>query len=184
MGACSFQNTGSGKTMREAYSNLCAYAENEYGHQDGYNGTISTTSGFRDVTSDFKRSGKSLQNFINDNIERAEKWGSCLAICIEEPKGNTNKIKSQVNNIVTSGTKKWILKYVVSDNSGSVIGSALTKGDALKIAREYTEKTQMGTYIEMRKVLEKGSPKVAEITYKKSTTEKQGKFVFFGIAAE
>jgi hypothetical protein len=36
----------------------------------------------------------------------------------------------------------------------------------------------------MIKVLEKGSPKVAEITYKKSTTEKQGKFVFFGIAAE
>jgi hypothetical protein len=36
----------------------------------------------------------------------------------------------------------------------------------------------------MVKVLEKGSPKVAEIEYKKSTTEKQGKFVFFGWAAE
>jgi hypothetical protein len=34
------------------------------------------------------------------------------------------------------------------------------------------------------KVLEKGSTKVAEIEYKKSTTEKGGKFVFFGWAAE
>jgi hypothetical protein len=184
MGACSFTNTGRGKTMSEAYSNLCEDAREEYGHQDGYNGTISTTSGFRDVTSDFKRSGKSLQNFIDDNIDRAEKWGSCLAICIEEPKGNTNKVKSQVKNIVTPGTKKWVLKYVVTDSSGRTIASKTTKGDAVKVAREHTEKTQARTYIDMVKVLEKGSTKVAEIEYKKSTTEKQGKFVFFGWAAE
>jgi len=45
MGACSFKNVGRGKTMQEAYKNLCAEAEEEYGHQDGYNGTISTTIG-------------------------------------------------------------------------------------------------------------------------------------------
>jgi hypothetical protein len=184
MGACSFQNVGRGKTMSEAYSDLCEDAREEYGHQDGYNGTISTTSGFRDVTSDFKRSGKSLQNFIDDNIDRAEKWGSFLAIFIEEPKGNTNKVKSQVKNIVTPGTKKWVLKYVVTDSSGRTIASKTTKGDAVKVAREHTEKTQARTYIDMVKVLEKGSTKVAEIEYKKSTTEKQGKFVFFGWAAE
>lgn len=184
MGACTFRNTGYGQTMREAYSNLCEDALEEYGHQEGYNGTISTTSGFRDVTSDFKRSGKSLQNFIDDNIDRAEKWGSCLAICIEEPKGNTNKVKSQVKNIVTHGTKKWVLKYVVTDSSGRTIASKTTKGDAVKVAREHTEKTQARTYIDMVKVLEKGSTKVAEIEYKKSTTEKQGKFIFFGWAAE
>lgn len=184
MGACSFQNTGRGKTMSEAYSDLCENAKDEYGHQDGYNGTISTTNGFRDFTSDFKRSGKSLQNFIDDNIERAEKWGSCLAICIDEPKGNTNKVKSQVKNIVTPGTKKWVLKFVVTDSMGNTIASKTTKGDAVKVAREHTEKTQRRTHIDMVKVLEKGSTKVAEIEYKKSTTETQGKFVFFGIAAE
>ena len=183
MGACSFQNTGRGKTMSNAYSNLCADAREEYGHQDGYNGTISTTSGFRDVTSEFKRSGKSLQSFIDDNIERADKWGSCLAICIDEPKGNANKVKTQVKNIVTPGTKKWVLKYVVTAY-GNVIASKETKGEAVKIAREHTEKTQERTYIDVAKVLEKGSTKVAEIEYKKSTTEKEGKFVFFGIAAE
>ena len=184
MGASSFQNTRRGKTMRDVYSELCADAREEYGHQDGYNGTISTTSGFRDVTSEFKRSGKELQQFINDNIDRAEKWGSCLAICIEEPKGNTNKVKTQVKNIVTPGTKKWILKYVVTTYMVRHIGAKLTKGDAVKIAREHTEKTQEGTKIEMVKVLEKGSARVAEIEYKKSTTEKDGKFVFFGWAAE
>ena len=183
MGACSFQNVGRGKTMQEAYKNLCAEAREEYGHQDGYNGTISTTSGFHDVTSEFKRSGKDLQSFIDANIDRANKWGSCLAICIDEPKANTNKVKTQVKNIVTPGTKKWVLKYVVTAY-GNVIASKNTKGEAVKIAREHTEKTQERTYIDVAKVLEKGSTKVAEVEYKKSTTEKGGKFVFFGWAAE
>jgi hypothetical protein len=67
---------------------------------------------------------------------------------------------------------------------GNVIASKNTKGEAVKIAREHTEKTQERTYIDVAKVLEKGSTKVAEIEYKKSTTEKVGKFVFFGWAAE
>lgn len=184
MGACTFTNTGYGKTMRDAYSDLCEDAREEYGHQDGYNGTISTTSGFRDVTSEFKRSGKSLQSFIYDNIDRAEKWGSCLAICIEEPKGNTNKVKSQVTHNVEKGTKKWVLKYIVKDYYGTTIGSKDTKGDAVKLARAHTEKTQTKTIIEMAKVLEKGSTRVAEIEYKKGKAEKNGKYVFFGWAAE
>lgn len=184
MGACSFTSRGNGRTMSEAYQDLCDEAREEYGHQDGYNGTISTTSGFRDVTGEFKRSGKSLNEFINSNIERAEKWGSCLAICIEEPKNNTNKIKSQVKHNVEKGTKKWVLKYVVTNFSGDRIGSKDTKGDAVKIARQHTEKTQERTYINMEKVLEKGSTRVAEIEYKKGKDEKDGKYIFFGIAAE
>lgn len=183
MGACTFRNTGYGNTIREAYSNLCEDALNEYGHQDGYNGTISTTDGFRDVTSEFKRSGKSLSEFIDSRLDKLGKR-QCEAICIEEPQGNKNKVKSQVKNIVTSGTKKWILKYVVTDSMGNTIASKTTKGDAVKVAREHTEKTQRRTHIDMVKVLEKGSTKVAEIEYKKSTTEKRGKFTFFGWAAE
>lgn len=184
MGACSFESVGRGKTMQEAYRVLCAHARDEYGHQDGYNGTISTTSGFRDVTSEFKRSGKSLSNFIDDNINRAEKWGDCLAICIEEPKLNKNKVKSQVNHAGTPGTKKWILKYVAKTYEGKTIGSKPTKGDAVKLAREYTEKTEERTYVEMAKVLESGSLVVADIKYKKGKDEKNGKYVFFGWAAE
>ena len=183
MGACSFVSRGSGKTMKKAYQDLCESAIDFYGYQEGYNGTISTTGGYSDVTSRFKNSGKSLDDFISDRLDIIRKR-DCEAICIEEPRGNTNKVKSQVKNIVTSGTKKWILKYVVLDAKGVTIGSNTTKGDAIKLARKYTEETQIETYIEMVKVLEKSSPKVAEIKYKKSTNERPGKYIFFGWAAE
>jgi hypothetical protein len=183
MGACSFVSKGSGKTMKEAYQNLCESAIDFYGYQEGYNGTISTTGGYSDVTSRFKNSGKSLDDFISDRLDIIRKR-DCEAICIEEPRGNTNKVKSQVKNIVTPGTKKWILKYVVLDAKGTTIGSKTTKGDAIKLARKYTEETQIKTYIEMVKVLEESSPKVAEIEYKKSTNERLGRYIFFGWAAE
>ena len=184
MGACTFTNKRRGKTMNDAYDRACEDAREEYGHQDGYNGTISTTRGFIDVTDEFKRSKKELNSFINANIDRANKWGSCLAICVEQPKGNTNKVKSQVEHVVSKGTKKWILKFVVTDREGNTIDSKRTKGDAVKVARAYTEKHQKTCYINMEKVLEGGGSKVAEVKYKQSTSEKEGTYVFFGWAAE
>lgn len=183
MGACSFTTSSRGKSMKEAYSKACENARDEYGHQDGYNGTISTTRGFNDVTDEFKRSKKDLNTFINDNIDRAHKWGSCLAICVEEPQANKNKIKTQVEHIVSKGTKKWELRFVVTSR-GETIGSKTTKGDAVKLAREYSEKHQTRTSVHMEKVLVGANSRVAEISYKPSTTEKDGKYVFFGWAAE
>ena len=46
MGACSFMEIGYGKDARTAYDDLVEQNEYEYGH-DSYNGTISTTYGFR-----------------------------------------------------------------------------------------------------------------------------------------
>jgi hypothetical protein len=65
-----------------------------------------------------------------------------------------------------------------------VIASCMTKGEAVKMARAYTEKNQQSTRIVMRKVLIKFDPTVAKITYKKSTTERAGKYILFGWAAE
>lgn len=184
MGACSFQTTSYGKSISEAYSNAVADAVSEYG-TDAYNGTISTTNGVRDMTSEFKRSGKSLNEFINDNIDKFSKWGACGGICIQEPKINSNKIKSKVEHIVSKGTKKWVLKYMVEDKwNNRNIGSYKTKGDAVKKAREYTEKNQTSTIIRMEKVLENGNSQVARIDYKKAEGESKGKYVFFGWAAE
>lgn len=184
MGASSFVNRGKGQSMRDAYKRLCDDAKEEYGHQQGYNGTISTTSGFRDVTDEFKRSKKDLNSFIDENIDKAEKWGSCLAICIDQPKSNTNKVKSKVNHIVTKGTKKWVLYFVVESRNSGTIGSKRTKGEAVAMARKHTEQTQERTYINMEKRLEGVSSRVAEVEYKQSTTEKEGSYVFFGWAAE
>lgn len=187
MGACQFKERGTGKTAQEVYKELCEIAEEEYGHQEGYNGTISTTHGFRDETEQFKKSyfnnsvGDYIQNRFNSHTMNKR---DCSVICVRQPVGNKNKTKSQVEHIVTPGTKKWILKYFAYANRDSFIGAYLTKGDAVKAARAHTEKTQESTYITMEKVLDKANKTVAKITYKKSATERDGEWVFFGYAAE
>ena len=186
MGATQFRERGTGKTAQEAYKKLCEIAEDEYGHQDGYNGTISTTDGFRDETEAYKKSKfNDVSAYIRDRFDsHSMNKRNCSAICVVQPIGNKNKTKSQVEHIVTPGTKKWILKYCVYENSTLLISSHLTKGDAVKSARAYTEKRQIPTFIAMEKVLEKGGSMVAKITYKKSPTERNGEWIFFGYAAE
>jgi len=185
MGACQFEVRSVGKTAQEAYNRACEVAEDEYGHQDGYNGTISTTSGFRDETELYKKSKfNNVSAYINSRFGNMGKR-DCSAICVVQPKANTNKTKSQVEHVVTPGTKKWVLKYVVYNyHSDQLIAAFSTKGDAVKKAREVTEKHQTSTYINMEKMLEKGNRTVAKITYKKAPTERDGEWVFFGYAAE
>ena len=110
MGASFFKTSYRGKSLSDAYRNAVQDAEDEYGH-DSYNGTISTTSGIIDRTREFKASGKSLSEYIDSQVERLNKR-DCAAICIEEPKENTNKIKTQVEHIITPGTRKWILRLI------------------------------------------------------------------------
>lgn len=181
MGACSFHNTGRGKSAQDVFRKLQDYAESEYGH-DSYNGTISTVSGFRDVTNEWKNSRKDIRQFINDKLDDSGKR-DCFCICTRPPVANTNKTKTQVEHIVEKGTKKWELKYVVQTYDG-IISSHATKGDAVKAARVYTEKYLSTSTVHMKKVLAKGKTEVAKITYKPSTKEKDGEYVFFGWAAE
>ena len=181
MGACQFENSGRGKSAQDVFTKLQDAAEREYG-DDSYNGTISTVPGFRDITNEWKNSKKDLNRFIDNKLNDAKKY-DCFCICTHQPVENKNKTKSQVEHIVTPGTKKWVLKYVVYDFDNQ-LGSYNTKGEAVKAARAYTEKTQKRTSIVMEKKLEKGSSQVATITYKASTTEKDGEYVFFGYAAE
>ena len=183
MGACQFKNSGRGKSAKDVFTKLQDAAQREYG-DDIYNGTISTVPGFRDLTSEWKTSKKDLGRFIRERLDNARKY-DCFAICTHQPVVNNNKIKTQVEHIVTPGTKKWVLKYVVYDyNNDRRLGSYDTKGEAVKVARAHTEKTPNRTTISMEKKLEKGSSEVAKITYKKSSEEKDGEWVFFGYAAE
>jgi hypothetical protein len=185
MGSHWFRNNSRGKSVQDAYNTAVENANDEYGHQEGYSGEINNSGGFRDITNEWKSSKKTLEAFIDVQQDKLTKFDGARAICIQEPIANKNVTKSQVEHIVTPGTKKWVLKYVVSKSwdYSVVIGSYLTKGDAVKAARAHTEKTQENTSIDMVKVLEKGSPKVAKITYKKSNTERDGVWVFFGWAS-
>jgi hypothetical protein len=188
MGATQFKLRSTGKDVLDAYKRACDVAELEYGHQDGYNGTISTTDGFRDETVEYKRSKfNDVSAYIRSRFDSHNmRKRDCSAICIKPPVGNKNKTKSQVEHIVTPGTKKWILKYEVEEyyGDGAVIASCPQKGDAVKMARAYTEKTGNTTAVIMRKVLVGPKPTVAKITYKKAINERDGEWIFFGYAAE
>ena len=185
MGACQFKMRSTGKTVEEAYRRACEIAEDEYGHQDGYNGTISTTHSFRDETEAYNKSKlNDVSAYIYGRFDsHSMNKRDCLAICVKQPIANKNKTKSQVEHVVTPGTKKWVLRYVVKHND-HFIGAWTTKGDAVKDARRYTERNQVTTTIAMDKFLEKGDNKVAKITYKKATNERDGEWIFFGYAAE
>lgn len=182
MGAQSFETRSRGDSAAEAYRNAVSEAEHEYGHQQGYSGAINATPGFRDATSKFKSSGKNMNQFISERLERLTKFDGAECICIREPKGNTNKIKSQVEHIVTPGTKKWVLKYVVRTQE-DVLSKHNTKGEAVKAARAYTEKNQESTNVVMEKVLETGKAIVATVSYKRASDEREGEYVFYGWAS-
>jgi uncharacterized membrane protein YfhO len=186
MGACQFKVRSTGKTVEEAYRRACEIAEDECGHQDGYNGTISTTHSFRDETEAYNKSKfNDVSAYIHNRFDsHSMSKRDCSAICLRQPVGNKNKTKSQVEHVVTPGTKKWVLKYVVYDDGLRMITSCDTKGEAVTKARAYTEKHQSSTYICMEKSLDKGNKTVARITYKKSPTERDGEWIFFGYAAE
>jgi hypothetical protein len=182
MGASWFEITAYGNTLREAYNNAVEDAEQESGH-DSYNGTISTTHTIDDLTDQFKRSKKSFDEYVKMQQDKLHKR-DCAGICILDPISNKNKTKSQVEHIVTPGTKKWVLKYVVYNSEDQMIASCDTKGEAVTKGRAYTEKHQRSTHVCMEKSLERGNRAVAKITYKKSTTERAGKYILFGWAAE
>jgi hypothetical protein len=182
MGSQAFTVNSRGMSAKEAYQNAVDDAEAEYGHQQGYSGAINSTPGFRDVTKEYKAAKLPLYNYIEKRIDELTKFQGAECICLEEPVTNGNKIKTQVQHIVTPGTKKWVLKYVVHKREGE-LSRHNTKGDAVKAARAYTEKHQSPTTVVMEKTLEKGKPIVANISYKKSSNEKEGKYVFFGWAS-
>lgn len=182
MGAQSFTVRSRGKSAQEAYNRAVEEANDEYGHQQGYSGAINATPGFRDVTKKYMASGLPKYNFIENRLDDLTKHQGAECICIREPKVNNNKIKTQVEHVVTPGTKKWVLKYAVHSGDYAV-GHYKTKTEAVKMARDYTERTQRTTSISMIKQLEKTNPVVARITYKKAANEQEGEWEFYGWAS-
>ena len=184
MGAQSFTVNSRGMSAKEAYNRAVEDAESEYGHQQGYSGAINSTPGFRDATKEYEASGLPRYNFIENRMDVLTKHQGAECICIRQPKTNTNKIKTQVEHIVEKGTKKWVLLYCVYEAwSGKFIASFDKKGDAVKRAREHSEKTHAETHVKMEKKLEKGSALTAKITYKKSSNEAEGEYIFYGWAS-
>lgn len=181
MGAVSFERTSQGKTLREAYKRAYEDATEEVGDQEGYSGDINSTYSVLDKTEEFKRSKKSIKDFMEESFEVIPKC-SCWAICLIKPILNSNRVKTKVDNIVITGTKKWILKYKVVDRTGNTLFSKNTKGEAIQKAREYVEKHQCTLSVHFSKELSEGDTKVATVSYKRGATERDGTWIFFGVA--
>jgi len=181
MGSTTFYHKKTAPNMKEAYNQLVEDAIDEYGN-DPYNGTISTTNGFVDVTKKFKDSGKKLSAFI-ESAEDVMSKRDCWGICVLEPKLNTNKIKSQVELVPQIGRRVWETRYEVHAE-GTLIGSHSLQAGAIRIGRDYTELTKIATQVTRVNVLKEGEKDVAFVNYKPSSEERQGEYVFFGWAAE
>jgi len=182
MGADAFITRQRGMNASEAYTLAVETAQSEHGI-GAYNGTISTTTNFRDITSEFHKSKKERREFIDDMLEKAGKR-DCYVIEEQAPVKNNNKIKSIVEHTVVKGTSKWELRYnVYTGWDDRQLKSFKTKTDAVKYAREYTEKSQNTTFVRMEKILTNQDANVACIKYKSSTQEREGTYIFFGMAA-
>lgn len=181
MGADSFITRSRGVDIRHAYGRAIEDAIEEYGN-DAYNGTISTTTGFTDVTKKFRESRKERREFIDEMLYNAGKR-DCFVIEELAPVVNTNKIKSVVEHNVVKGTSKWELRYVVYNNVADEIKSLKTKTEAIAFARKHVEATKSSTTIVMTKILVNQNSVVAQVKYKPSTQEREGQYVFFGMAA-
>lgn len=181
MGADSFITRSRGMNASKAYTTAVENAELEYG-KDAYNGTISTTIGFRDVTADFRKSRKERRHFIDEMLYNAGKR-DCFVIEEVAPVVNTNKVKSVVEHNVVKGTSKWELRYIVYNNQAEELKSFNTKTAAVTFARKHVEATRTNTTIVMTKILVNQNPVVAKVKYKSSTQEREGQYVFFGMAA-
>ena len=181
MGAVDFQtSTIRAMSMGEAYREAVREAEYENGH-DPYNGTISTTTGCKDVTIMFNKSGKSLREFVEANIDNIGKW-NCWGICLKEP-DHTFKQKVVVENEVQKGTRKWETFYVVYEMFGEQreVGRKLTKTDALNLAKQYVERHGQNCLIRVEKHTTPSSI-VAVVKPASVKKEVRGEYVFFGLA--
>ena len=79
------------KSAEEAYNELVEEAEYEYGH-DGYNGTISTSDGFKIITKHPRYGTKKFWKFVDDTMDgtKFSRWN-----CIEFKGATLKKAKEE-----------------------------------------------------------------------------------------
>lgn len=155
-----------GRTLDDAWQAAVDEDTYERGH-DYYNGSIRTCT------------LKEVIEFPKDE-ERIRK-GEALAKCRVRPVLNTNTTKSEVKNFPCKETRKWETYYYAK---GQLSVDKLTKPitdlsqtECIRKAREYVEKNPHVTLeVHIGKRLVKLDTKVAEIKYKKSSTERDGEW--------
>lgn len=89
MGSSDMVEFGKDKSMSQTYKELCWDAEDMYG-RDPYNGTISTTEGYCDKTSDYEKMIKEFgpkngpSKFIDKWTDRTSKHTPCVGTLVKK----------------------------------------------------------------------------------------------------
>lgn len=134
---------------------------------DYYSGSLSHVNNIKLV------SKKDFEKYQEGELDLSK--GDAVYYCQKEPKGNSNKIKSIVERFPQKGTRKWVTKYALypRDREHS-LGSYDKQEEAVKRAREYSEKNNCRVDVHIEKHLKEGPTKVATTNYKPSSSQKDG----------
>jgi hypothetical protein len=178
-----FINAKRGFNLRNIYDELVDEYEYEFGHHP-CSGTIAATnkSKLYDVTDDFKKSRKHIEDYIKEKKIECERE-ACYGICVIPPTIRKLKTRSQVYHYYKDnpGRRKWATMYEVRGLGNVIIKLESTNKEALKVAKEYTEKTSFNAEVNIVKRLVDGSSEcIASTRYKTSAMEKTGEWVLFG----
>lgn len=169
MGAEIRYGSSSGRTLMEAWDSLVEDDSIENG-SDHYNSVFSSC----------QRGVKEVDKFPED----IDKY-TAVAVCIQKPINNSNKIKTAVENFPCKGTRKWVTEYYGASWRGERISgiSSDSQVKCIALARAYVEKNpDVEVTIHIGKKLSIDT-KVAKINYKKSNSERLGKWKFMACVA-
>lgn len=129
MGATDFVTFVPGtNTMKAAYQAAVSQALSEYGH-DGYNGTISTTSGARQVVHTPVTS-RTAAFYAQAHIDDAQKWEDALAVPVADDsqfKFSTAKFKVTLDP--TKINTEWDIKEAATEMAFAKYGHTLDRVD-------------------------------------------------------
>jgi hypothetical protein len=175
MGACEIRVTARGMSMREAFKNAVEEANDEHGHEQGYSGAINNCKLANQV-----KKGEYTDDEIYEKTDKREVWGYCS----QEPIENANSVKSTVTRYPQKGSRKWKTVYEII-HYNNVVGTKDSQTEAITEARKYAEKyNHTRVDICITKILTEGNSRCATINYKPSNKEREGIYVFIGIAPE
>jgi hypothetical protein len=159
--------TVSGRDFSSAWANEQAIEKEEKG-SDYYNGSIVHVDSLTSVSDSEYHKYLVGKKYVD----------KCCGVVktVRKPTPNTNKIKTEVERFANKGTRKWETKYVVyEDWELSQKKSFRLQADAITHARKLSEKTGRVYNVEIEKHLD-GPTRVAQIKYKKSSTQRDGEW--------
>jgi hypothetical protein len=139
--------TVKGSEFGPAWRKVQAEDKEDRGDDQGYSGGLHHVSGLKEVSKEDFEKYQEGELHLNK--------GDAVYYCEREPKGNSNKIKSSVERFPNKGTRKWVTKYALYPRDIDYsAGSYDKQEEAVKRAREYSEKNHCRVDVHIEKHLE------------------------------